>query len=333
MHARTHTFFLTLFVMALVGGCRDLTTPSLAPRAPLTFEKSGEHQAAVAMPCNVSVQSMRGTAWTARRTTVTFPVPTLSPENRTTVFFVRGYNDRREITAVAACVIPATPAAVEWIGRAFRISTVKRGFNSPADGVTIMSGEPAFALEPLVATACSPGYTGEHPDCEPIGDGETSPDGGGSTTWGSGTPGGGGSGSGTSTGSTGSETGTESAPDGYDTDPPPPEEEDESRNCPAVLSGKVITAGIEVAGIMHTFKFDGPMTRISGPRSPARYEISHPTVSEDSWWIAEAGWIEVNCNGVYSPNAFGFRLWIGTASYAGESDLHMVRGPNHPTSY
>ncbi len=107
-------------------------------------------------------------------------------------------------------------------------------------------------------------------------------------------------------------------------------EEDESTNCPTVLSGKVITAGILVAGTLHTFKFDGPMTRISSPRSPAKYEIGHPTVSEDTRWIAEAGWIAVNCVGVYSPNAFGYRVWIGTASYAGESDLHMVLGPNHP---
>jgi hypothetical protein len=206
------------------------------------------------MPCEVSVQSTRGAKWKATRTRVTFPVPTLSPENHTIIYFVRGYNDRREITAVAACVIPATPAAVEWIGRAFKVTKVQRGFDPAADGVTIMSGEPAFGLAPLVATACSPGYTGDYPDCKPIGDGETTPSPGGSTAWGSGTTTGGGSG-------------------GYDNDPPPPDGEDESRNCPILLSGKVITAGIQIAGKLHTFKFDGPMTRISGPGSPARYEI------------------------------------------------------------
>jgi hypothetical protein len=332
MHGHANTLLRTIFAATLLTGCRDVTAPSRSPRSAPGFNRSSEHASAVAMPCNVSVQSTRGAGWTASRTSVTFPVTTLSPENRTTIFFVRGYNDRREVTAVAACVIPATPAAVEWIGRVFKVTKVKRGFDSSADGVTVMSGEPAYALAPLVATACSPGYTGDYPDCQPVGDGETtvSPS-GGSTTWGSGTTtGGGGSGTGTSTGSTGPETGTA---DGYDSDPPPPQGEDESRNCPTLLSGKVITAGIPVSGILHTFKFDGPMARISTAPSPARYEISHPTVSEDSWWIAEAGWITVLCNGVYSPNAFGFRLWIGTASYAGQSDLHMVLGPNHPTSY
>jgi hypothetical protein len=262
-------------------------------------------------------------------------VPTLSPENRTTIFFVRGYNDRNEITAVAACVIPATPEAIEWVSRAFKVTHVKHGFDSAADGVTLMSGEPAYALEPLVATACAPGYAGDYPNCEPVGDGETTPDPGGSTggTWGTRD---GGGGSGTSTGGTGSSgTGTApaSSPDGYDTDPPPADEEEDAGNCPQTLSGKVITAGIPVAGILHTFKFEGPMIRVAPAPSPTRYEVSHPTVSEDAWWIADIGWIAVNCVGVYSPNAFGWRLWIGTASYAGESDLHMVLGPNHPTSY
>lgn len=102
--------------------------------------------------------------------------------------------------------------------------------------------------------------------------------------------------------------------------------------CPLTLSGKVITAAIQVAGILHTFKFTGPLARVSGARSPATYSV-HPTVSEDSWWIAESGTIQVNCSGFYSPQAFGFRLWIGTATFAGESDLHMIPGPNHPSSY
>jgi agmatine/peptidylarginine deiminase len=61
--------------------------------------------------------------------------------------------------------------------------------------------------------------------------------------------------------------------------------------------------------------------------------IARATVSDDGWWIADSGTIQVNCSGVYSPNAFGFRLWIGTATYAGTSDLHMILGPNHPTTY
>ena len=46
--------------------------------------------------------------------------------------------------------------------------------------------------------------------------------------------------------------------------------------------------------------------------------------------MATRGTIQVNCKGYYSPNAFGYRLWIGTASYAGSSDLSIVMGPGHP---
>gem|GEM_PF-5052688 len=154
IHGRTHTLLRTLFAASLLAGCRDVTAPALAPPSRPGFNMSGEHASAVAMPCELSVQSTRGAKWKASRTSVTFPVPTLSPENRTIIYFVRGYNDRREITAVAACVIPATPAAVEWIGRAFKVTKVQRGFDPNADGgVTIMSGEPAFALEPLWISA------------------------------------------------------------------------------------------------------------------------------------------------------------------------------------
>jgi hypothetical protein len=72
------------------------------------------------------------------------------------------------------------------------------------------------------------------------------------------------------------------------------------------------------------------MIRIGAARSPATYGI-RPTASRDAWWIAESGTIKVTCNGYYSPSAFGYRVWIGVASYAGQSDLHMVLGPNHPT--
>lgn len=86
----------------------------------------------------------------------------------------------------------------------------------------------------------------------------------------------------------------------------------------------------EVAGILHTFKFSGPMRRSGFPASPARYNVK-PTTSEDTWWIAESGWVAVNCIGVFIPLGGGKRIWVGDAEYAGESDLHMVIGPNHPS--
>ena len=233
MHGRTYSRLVTFFATVLLAACGDVTTPALTHSAdPGRVATVRAHESAVEMPCTISLQPTPGARrWTARHTNITFPVPTLSPENRTTIFFVRGYNDRNEITAVAACVIPATPEAIEWVSRAFKVTHVKHGFDSAADGVTVMDGEPAFALEPLVATACAPGYVGDYPDCEPIGDGDTTPDGGGSTSgsWGTGD---GGGGSGTSTGGTGSSgTGSEAAPpDGYDTDPPPADEEEDARN-------------------------------------------------------------------------------------------------------
>jgi hypothetical protein len=111
----------------------------------------------------------------------------------------------------------------------------------------------------------------------------------------------------------------------------PAECEDEaSTACPSILSGKIITAGIVVAGTLHTFKFEGPMTRSGLPNSPAKYAIK-PTVSEHSWWIAESGWISVNCLGVFIPIGGGERIWVGQASYAGTNDVHMVMGPGNPS--
>lgn len=100
-----------------------------------------------------------------------------------------------------------------------------------------------------------------------------------------------------------------------------------TRRCPKVL-GKVITAGIRVAGTLHTFKFEGPFTRSSATSVPATYPI-RPTVSEDGMWIAESGSVTVYCYGFYIPIRSGVRVFVGTASYA-SSDLHMVMGPSHP---
>jgi hypothetical protein len=101
-----------------------------------------------------------------------------------------------------------------------------------------------------------------------------------------------------------------------------------SRRCPKIL-GKVVTAGITVAGRLHTFKFEGPFTRIGLRSVPGTYPIK-PTVSEDGWWIVESGTITVDCWGFYIPipgrNA---NLFIGQASYR-TGDLHMVMGPSHP---
>lgn len=114
--------------------------------------------------------------------------------------------------------------------------------------------------------------------------------------------------------------------------PVPPECEDKQfGGCPKVLSGKVISAGIRVGSILHTFKFGGPMERIEISRdNPAKYTIAHPATSTDGWWIADEGWISVRCAGIFYHVTENEDIWIGRAWYGGQADLHMSIGPSHP---
>src|SRR5262249_24983725 len=109
-----------------------------------------------------------------------------------------------------------------------------------------------------------------------------------------------------------------------DGSPVPPECEDKQfGGCPKLLGGKAITAGIPVSGRLHTFVFDSVMTRIGISRdNPARYNIARPATSTDGWWIADEGWILVRCLGVFIPVGEHEDRWVGTASYAGQADLH-----------
>jgi hypothetical protein len=94
-----------------------------------------------------------------------------------------------------------------------------------------------------------------------------------------------------------------------------------------MLGGKLITALIPVGGAgVQEFRFDGANLK-GGGWSPARYTLTHPTANRDGSWFAESGWITINCVGYFTPSVGGFRLWIGNASWAGGSDLHMVQGP------
>ena len=125
---------------------------------------------------------------------------------------------------------------------------------------------------------------------------------------------------------------TSPVPDQPDDAAVPPECEDKQfGGCPKILSGKVITAGIPVGGILHTFRFGGPMERMDISRvSPARYTIARPDTSSDGWWIADQGWIGVRCLGIFYHVAENEDVWVGRAWYAGTADLHMTIGPNHP---
>lgn len=111
-------------------------------------------------------------------------------------------------------------------------------------------------------------------------------------------------------------------------DCPAEEEEFDTDICPQPLRGKTVTALIPVAGRNHEFQFTGRMDRVNPlmGRSPAWYKISGPTVSEDNWWIAQDGTIQLVCWGRWR---FRNTLWVGRV-YLQASDLHMVMAPGHP---
>ena len=92
--------------------------------------------------------------------------------------------------------------------------------------------------------------------------------------------------------------------------------------------GKTLTYLVNIAGRNHEFQFTGTMRRVNPAvgRSPAWYYISGPTVSKDSWWIAESGTIQLVCWGAWR---FRNSVWIGTVVVQ-DDDLHMVMGPGHP---
>jgi hypothetical protein len=108
------------------------------------------------------------------------------------------------------------------------------------------------------------------------------------------------------------------------------EEEEYSDICPQPILGKVATALVNIAGRNHEFQFEGPFWRVNPlvGRSPAWYKIPRPTLSEDDWWMAESGDIQLVCWGRYVI-VLGTRTW-GGRMYVQSTDLHMVMGPGHP---
>jgi hypothetical protein len=106
------------------------------------------------------------------------------------------------------------------------------------------------------------------------------------------------------------------------------EETEDSDICPQPLMGKTATALVDVAGRNHQFQFSGTMWRVNPAvgRSPAWYYISGPTLSEDGWWMAESGKVQLVCWGRWR---FRNSLWVGTV-YVQATDLHLVMAPGHP---
>ena len=110
----------------------------------------------------------------------------------------------------------------------------------------------------------------------------------------------------------------------------PPEDEEgvDTDICPQPIRGRTVTTLINVAGRNHEFQFTGVMRRVNPAlgRSPAWYNISGPTVSEDNWWMAERGTIRLVCWGRWR---FRNSLWVGQI-FVQDTDLHMVMSAGHP---
>lgn len=309
--------------LALAAACADTpVSPTLTPPQSVIATTKVPHLGETPMSCTVLRKSPIGTTWTKRSRTIYYPRGEVAAGNRTVPYTLRGTLASGEVVFAAFCTVPYTAAALRRADRQFQV-THGGGADQFAEreGQITTQGcvsEGLCVLEPIVVVAPPPG--GDSDDEEvPISDGT----GGG----GGGDGGGGGGGSGGD--STCAESDTQLIPDNPDC------EEEDSRNCPSLIAGRVIVALIPVAGRSHEFQFEAtitqPLVRVSKARSPATYEISKPTASEDLWWIAQAGTIKVNCNGAYSPSVFGARVWLGSLAYANDSDLHMVMGPGHPT--
>jgi hypothetical protein len=267
--------------------------------------------------CFTSVATGGTPAYQYGRISLHFPTPALAANGATHLYIYGGRNLAGQVVFVAECAIPATRTAVDWMNRRFGV--VDRAGDPlpvghaprPGDGVSTMGcvTDGQCSLEGVTVTV-SPLPVD---NCNVMG---CSTEGGSIEGGGGGFDGGGSTGGGSS-------------------DPGSPVDNDStevSTNCPSVLTGKVITALIGISGTSHEFRFEGPMTRSGTAASPAHYTVK-PTVSTDGQWIAESGWVSVDCFGAYSPTLFGTRLWLGTASFAGDADLHMIYGPQHPSFF
>jgi hypothetical protein len=158
---------------------------------------------------------------------------------------------------------------------------------------------------------------------------QSCPGGGDGDTGGGGGVGGGGGDGGSGPGTVCPTSDTGSCPEPVcEIDCPAEEEEFDSDICPQPLRGRTVTTLIDVAGRNHEFQFTGRMNRVNPlmGRSPASYTISGPTLSEDGWWIAESGTIQLVCWGRWR---FRNSLWVGSV-FVQATDLHMVMAPGHP---
>lgn len=293
---------------AVATACEDLPTGSVPTPTHSTntaHTSAGLRLGETPSYCAVSRRApSTASGWQTRPDTIFFPRSEVDAAGRKVRYDYRqSLSDGRNLV-FGTCIVPYTEAALRRVDREFGVRSGggAEQFKTRQERITVQGCVSDGGVCPLEPIYVNP------PPVEPSdGGGTPEPDGH--------APG----------GSTGS--GTGGTPAGEE---PTPEEEADAATCPSILSGKVITALITVAGRTHEFRFDGPMQRVGRGSKPATYQISGPKTSEDSWWIAESGTITVTCWGFFTPQYQGARLWIGTANYAGQSDLHMVMGPGHP---
>lgn len=328
MHTSLNRWAAIAATVLAVAACADGPVSPPTATAIVSANATGKHNLGLTpYSCTVLRRTSSDTTWSQSRTTINYPQGELAPGNRTVPYRVRGMSVSGRVVFAAFCTVPYTEGALRRADRHFRVAH-GGGADQYAARQNLVTTQGCVTdgvcpIDPIVVIAPPP--DDEDDDSEDSG------------TGGGGGGGGGGDGGGNGGGSGGDDACADSYtqliidnPDCASPQHPTPEEEADARSCPGTLVGKVITALIPVASVNHEFRFEGPMTRVSAARSPATYEIAGPTASRDAWWIAERGTVQIICNGVYSPSAFGYKVWIGVASYGGVSDLHMVMGPGHP---
>lgn len=306
--------------------CSDIEPPTLAPATgalpePAELQIERFNAAPSQYLCYISVRTA-GVEHRYRYTHLFLRFPRSAiPTNRdaTLRYRLQVIDGDGDTLRVANCVIPRSRAAVQMMNRRSG-APLNAGFpaHDPTGETLALQGD--YFLAPIVieAGSCSdPDWERDElgvcwpPTREPGGPEPGAGDGDGGGGWG-----GGGGGNGV----------------GDNPDPGEPAEceedcemEEDADMCPQPLSGRTLAYGATIAGQMHTFKFSGPMQRQGGGTSPAWYTISGPTASEDTWWIAESGKIQIQCRGRWISRY----LWIGTL-YVVADDLHFVMGPGHP---
>lgn len=141
---------LAAFAVLTTGGLRAAT-----------IERGGERIGQRVTVCSARTLNAAGT-WTQSHFTVAFP-----PRETTVAYEYRGYGLGQQLRAIVNCRIPATAEALDTMNRLLNapskpLATTTAGRLAPKS-----TTDPAYALEPLVTTACAAGYTGEYPYCYP----------------------------------------------------------------------------------------------------------------------------------------------------------------------